>query len=159
MTQTTKMVNRKVTIALAILCVASLVALNFSVITYYTQMTNKNNEIQTLNNQIVNLQTQMANGSLPAPKLISIDMNFTDNRSDSNAPFLHVTGYIFNVGTSTANSCVLHVTAVRADNSTGIDTATNLESIVAGNYTKIDVQFPYSGNPLTKFNSTVEWLT
>ncbi len=159
MTQTTKTVNRKVAIALAILCVASLVALNFSVITYYTQMTNKNNEIQTLNNQIVSLQTQVANGSLPAPKLISIDMNFTDNRSDSNAPFLQVTGYICNVGTSTANSCVLHVTALRADNSTGIDTTKNIDSIAAGTYTKIDAQFPYSGNPLTTFNSTVEWLT
>ena len=53
MTQTTKTVSRKVAIALGILCIATLVALNFSVITYYSEMNSKNNQIQTLNDQIV----------------------------------------------------------------------------------------------------------
>ena len=52
MTQTTKTVNRKVAIALAILCIATLVALNFSIITYYQEMNSKNNQIQALNAQI-----------------------------------------------------------------------------------------------------------
>ena len=118
MTQTTKTVSRKVAIALGILCVATLVALNFSIITYYSEMNSKNNQIQTLNDQIVDLQTQMANGTLPAAKLISIDMQYIDNRTDISAPFLQVTGYICNVGTSTANNCVLHVSATRTDDST-----------------------------------------
>ena len=157
MTQTTKTVNRKVAIALGILCVVTLVALNFSVITYYTEMNNKNNQIQTLNDQIVNLQTQVANGTLPTAKLITVGMEYIDNRTDISAPFLEVTGYVCNVGTNTANNCALHVSATRIDDSTGIDNSATLESVPAGNYTKIDIQFPYHGTPLTAFNSNLEW--
>jgi hypothetical protein len=157
MTQTTKTVNRKVAIALGILCVATLVALNFSIITYYSEISSRNNQIQTLNDQIVDLQTQIANGSLPAARLIGIDMQYNDNRTDISAPFLQVTGYICNVGTSTANNCLLRVSATRNDNSIGIDSSANIESLQAGAYTKIDIQFPYHGTPLTAFNSTLEW--
>jgi hypothetical protein len=157
MTQTAKTVSRKVAIALGILCVATLVALNFSVITYYSAMNSKNNQINTLNDQIVSLQTQIANGTLPTAKLIGVGMQYVDNRTDVSAPFLEVTGYICNVGTSTANNCILHVSAVRNDNSIGIDTSTNIESLQAGNYTKIDIQFPYHGTPLTTFTSNLEW--
>jgi hypothetical protein len=157
MTQTTKTVSRKVAIAFAILCIATLVALNFSIITYYTGMNSKNNQIQSLNNQIVNLQTQLANGTLPTAKLITVGMQYSDNRTDINAPFLEVTGYICNAGTSTANNCVLHVTALRNDNSIGIDSSANIESLQPGNYTNIDIQFPYHGTPLTSFNSNLEW--
>ena len=157
MTQTAKTVSRKVAVALCILCVATLVALNFSVITYYSAMNSKNNQINTLNDQIVSLQTQIANGTLPTAKLIGVGMLYVDNRTDVSAPFLEVTGYICNVGTSTANNCILHVSAVRNDNSIGIDTSTNIESLQAGNYTKIDIQFPYHGTPLTTFTSNLEW--
>ena len=157
MTQTAKTVSRKVAIALAILCIATLVALNLSVITYYSGMNSKNNQIQTLNDEIVNLQTQLANGTLPAAKLIGVGMQYTDNRTDVSAPFLEVTGYICNVGTSTANNCILHVSATRTDNSNAIDSSANIESLQAGNYTKIDIQFPYHGTPLTLFNSNLEW--
>jgi hypothetical protein len=157
MTQTAKTVSRKVAIALGILCIVTLVALNFSVLTYYTDMNNKNNQIQSLNDQIVGLQTQVANGTLPAAKLIGIGMQYIDNRTDISAPFLEVTGYICNVGTSTANTCVLHVSATRTDDSTGIDSSTNIESIEAGAYAKVDIQFPYHGTPLITFNSNLEW--
>jgi hypothetical protein len=157
MTQTTKTVSRKVAIALGLLCVATLVALNFSIITYYTEMNDKNNQIQTLNDQIVNLQTQVANGTMPNAKLIGIDMKYYDNRTDLSAPFLQVTGYICNVGTSTANNGVLHVSSTRTDDSTGVDSSTNIESLQAGAYAKIDIQFPYHGTPLTTFNSNLEW--
>jgi hypothetical protein len=156
MTQTTKTVSRKVAIALGVLCVVTLVALNFSMITYYSEMNNKNNQIQTLNDQIVDLQTQIANGTLSA-KLVSIDMKYNDNRTDPSAPFLQVTGYICNVGTNTANNCVLQVTATRSDDSTGIDSSANIESLQAGAYTKVDVQFPYHGTPLIAFTSNLEW--
>ena len=157
MTQTAKTVSRKVAIALVVLCIVALVALNFSVFTYYSEMTNKNTQIQSLNNQVVNLQTQLANGTLPTAKLITVDMQYTDNRTDISAPFLEVTGYVCNVGTNTANNCVLHVTATRTDNSIGIDSSANIESLQAGAYTKVDVQFPYSGTSLTGYNSTLDW--
>ena len=157
MTQTTKQVSRKVAIALAILCIITIVALNFAVVTYYTDINNKNSQIQTLNDQIVALQTQVANGTLPAPKLITVGMQYVDNRTDPNSPFLQVTGYVCNVGTSTANNGDLHVTAIRTDNSTGIDSSVDIESLAAGAYTKVDVQFPYHGTSLIEFSSNLEW--
>jgi hypothetical protein len=157
MTQTAKTVSRKVVIALSILCIATLVALNFSIFTYYSEMNNKNNKIQTLNDEIVNLQTQIANGTLAAAKLSGVGMQYIDNRTDASAPFLEVTGYVCNVGTSTANNCVLHVSATRTDNSIGIDSSANIESLQAGNYSKVDIQFPYHGTPLTSFTSNLEW--
>jgi hypothetical protein len=157
MTQTPKKVNRKVAIALGILCVATLIALNFSIITYYSEMNSRNSEIQTLNDQIVGLQKQLVNGSLPTPQLVGIEMQYTDNRTDTSAPFLHVTGYVCNVGTSTANNCLIHVSAVRNDNSTGLDTSTNIESLAAGAYTKIDIELPYHGTPLISFSSNLAW--
>jgi hypothetical protein len=157
MIQTNKTVSRKVAIALAILCIITIVALNFAVITYYTGMNSKNDQIQTLNDQIVTLQTQVANGTLPAPKLIAVGMQFIDNRTDATATFLEVTGYICNVGTTTANNGVLHVSAIRTDNSTGIDSSANIESLQAGVYTKIDIHFPYHGTPLIEFSSNLEW--
>jgi hypothetical protein len=157
MTQTTKTVSRKVALALAILCIVTIVALNFSIITYYTEMNSKNNKIQTLNNQIVALQTQLANGTLPTAKLITVGMQYIDNRTDANSPFLQVTGYVCNIGTSTANSCVLHVTATRGDGSTGVDSSANIESLEPGAYSKVDVEFPYHGTPLASFSSNLEW--
>jgi hypothetical protein len=156
MTQPPKMVKSKVAIALGILCVATLVALNFSIITYYSEMNNKNSQIQTLNDQIVNLQTQIANNTLPTPKLITIDMQYNDNRSNTNAPFLQVTGYICNIGTSMANNPTLHVSATHTDNSTAIDSSTSIESLQASNYTKIDLKLPYSGTPLSEFTVNIE---
>jgi hypothetical protein len=106
----------------------------------------------------VNLQTQNANGTLPSAKLISIGtMQFIDNRSDTTAPFLQVTGYVCNVGTSTANNCVLHVSATQSGNSNGIDSSANIETLAAGEYTKIDMKFPYYGTPLLTFDSNLEW--
>jgi hypothetical protein len=157
MTQKAKTVSRKVAIALVVLCIATLVALNFSIITYYSEMNSKNSQIQSLNNQVVNLQTQVANGTLPVAKLITVGMQYTDNRTDISAPFLEVTGYVCNVGTTTANNCVLQVTALRTDNSVGIDSSTNIESLQAGNYTKVDIQFPYHGTALTEYNCNLEW--
>jgi hypothetical protein len=157
MTQSTKTVSRKVAIALGILCIATLVALNFSIITYYSEMNTKNGQIQTLNDQIVNLQTQLAKGTLPAANLTGVGMQYIDNRTDANAPFLEVTGYICNFGTNTANNCILHVSALHGDNSTGIDSSANIESLQAGAYTKVDIKFPYHGTPLTSFISNLEW--
>jgi hypothetical protein len=157
MTQTTKTVSRKVAIALAILCIATIVALNFSVLNYYSAMNSKNNQIQTLNDQVVSLQTQIANGTITGAKLVGIGMQYNDNRTDVNAPFLEVTGYICNFGTIPANNGVLRVSATQNDNSLAIDSSANIESVQAGNYIKVDFKFPYQGNALVSFSSNLEW--
>jgi hypothetical protein len=157
MTQKTKTVSRKVAIALGLLCVATLVSLNFSIITYYSEMNNKNNQIQTLNDQILDIQNQITNGTLTTPKLIGIGMEYSDNRANQNAPFLRATGYICNVGTETANNCILHVIAVQNGNATAIDSSANIESLEAGTYTKVDIQFPYTGTALVAYSGNLEW--
>jgi predicted PurR-regulated permease PerM len=142
MTQKAKTVSRKVAIALGLLCVATLVALNFSIITYYSEMNSKISQIQTLNDQILDIQNQITNGTLTTPKLIGIGMEYSDNRANQNAPFLRVTGYICNVGTETANNCTLQVLAVQSGNTTGIDTSAKIESLESGAFTKV----AFSGN-------------
>jgi hypothetical protein len=139
---------------LGILCIVSLVALNFAVFTYYTDINNKNNQIQTLNDRVVELQTQLANGT--KAKLVEIGMQYIDNRTNLSAPFLQVTGYVCNVGTSASSNGVLHVTATQA-NSAGIDDSANIESIEAGAFIKIDIKFPYDGTPLLEYSSNLEW--
>jgi len=159
MTQTPKMVNRKVAVALAILCIATLVGLNFSIVTYYSEISNKNNQIQTLNDQIATLQTQVANITSPAPKLLSIGMQYFDNRTNPNAPFLHITGSIVNVGTGTANNCKLHINAIQNGNSTAINTSVPVNPVAPGTYQKIDAQLPYTGEPIIAYSPNLEWGT
>jgi uncharacterized membrane protein len=156
MTQTPKMVNRKIVVALAVLCIAALVGLNLSILSYYSEMNNKNTQIQTLNNQIAEIQTQITN-TTTSPRLISIGMQYFDNRTDQNAPFLKVTGYICNVGTKNATNCTINISAIQNDNNTAIDTLTLIEPIEAGTYQKIDLQFPYIGTPLTAYTINVGW--
>jgi hypothetical protein len=120
-------------------------------------MNSKNNQINTLNDQIVSLQTQLANGGSTGANLKGVGMLYDDNRTDPSAPFLEVTGYICNFGTGTANNCVLHVSAAQSDNSQAIDNSANIESIPAGNYTKVDIKFPYQGNPLISFVGDLDW--
>ena len=57
----------------------------------------QDNALQAKNNQILNLQ-----GQLSSPKLIEINLQYADNRSDPNAPFLQVTFIAVNVGASEA---------------------------------------------------------
>jgi hypothetical protein len=84
-------------------------------------MNTKNNQIQTLNDQIVRFQTKLANGTLPASKLIGVGMQYIDNRTDIGSHFLEVTGHICERWNKHPKNCVLHVSTTRIDNSTGIE--------------------------------------
>ncbi len=159
MTQTTKMIPRKVAIAFAILCVATLIALNISIIAYYSEINTKDSQIKALNEQLDSIEKQVANLTLPngEPKLISIDMQYNDNRTDPNAPFLEMTGYVVNVGQSKANNCKMQVSAIQNGNNTAIEGSTPLQILEAGAYQEINIQFPYTGQPLIAFSSNLEW--
>jgi hypothetical protein len=69
---------------------------------------------------------------------------------------LELTGYICNVGTTTVNNGVLYVSATHADDSSAIDSSVNIESLQAGAYSKISIQFPYHGTPLKTFYCNLE---
>jgi hypothetical protein len=157
MTQTPKTVEKRVAVVLAILCVAMVVALNVSIITFYSITSSKNDQIKSLNSQIADIQTQVANITSPAPRLISIGMHYSDNRTDQNAPFLTVIGYVCNVGTGTANNCAVHVIAIQNGNGTAIDKFIAINSIEAGTFREIDAQIPYNGQPLMAYSANLEW--
>jgi hypothetical protein len=138
----------KGTLALAALAMVALIALVSVSYVYFQQ----NATIQD-NNQIASLQTQAA------PKLVSIGLNYTDNRADAHSLFLHVTGYAVNVGGAKANNCTIHVNAIQNGNVTAIDTTATINSLDAGAYEQIDLQFPYTGQPLVAYSSYLEWST
>ena len=90
-------------------------------------------------------------------KLESIGLQYTDNRSDTNAPFLQITGYVVNVGTAKANNCTIHVTATQSGNVTTIDTSATIPSLDPEASEPIDLQFPYTGQALVAYNSSLSW--
>jgi hypothetical protein len=115
----------------------------------------QNITLQDKNNQIASLQNQLA-----TPKLVSIGLlglQYTDNRSDTNAPFLQITGYVFNVGSSEANNCTINVNAVQNGNVTALDTSKAITSLDAGAYETINLQFPYTGQALEAYTSYLAW--
>jgi hypothetical protein len=139
----------KVAVALAALAMVALIGL--SAISYvYVQ---QNSTLQDKDNQIASLQNQLA-----TPKLVSIPgLQYTDNRSNVNAPFLHITGYVVNVGSAKANNCTIHVNAVQDGNVTALDTSATITSLDAGAYETIDLQFPYTGQALEAYTSYFTW--
>jgi hypothetical protein len=160
MTQTSKKPNRRLTLVLAALLAASLVGLNIAITVYYSEMNVKNSEIQQLNDQLSSIEAQIANLTLTtsAANLISVpSLHFTDNRTNPAAPFLQVTGYIVNVGTAKATDCGVHVYAIQAGNNTAIDGTKPINALEPGSYEAIDIQFPYSGQPLTAYSSNLDW--
>ena len=159
MTQTSKTSNKKSVLALAAICTILIIGLNISIIFYYAEMNNKNTQIQQLNNQINDIEALIANQTLTAstPKLISVGMQYTDNRTNPNTPFLQVTGYIINVGTKTANNCTINVSAIQNGNNTAIDNSAPIKTLQPGTYEKIDVQFPYTGQPIVAYSANLNW--
>ena len=137
--------------ALAIVCIVALIGLTASLIVYNQQ----NITLQDKDSQISNLQNQLG-----SPKLVSfgsINLNCTDNRANPNAPFLHITGYVINVGGAKANNCTIHVNAFQSGNETALDTAATINSLDAGAYEAIDIQFPYTGQALVAYTSYLTW--
>jgi len=139
-----KTVSLNIVTVLAALVIVASIALSGILYVYVQQ----NSTVQDKDNQIASLQNQ-----LTAPKLVSIGLQYTDNRSDANAPFLHITGYVVNVGSAKANNCTVYVYAVQSGNVTAFDTTLTIAPIDAGAYEAIDLQFPYTGQALEAYSS------
>jgi hypothetical protein len=151
--------NKKLVIVLAALFAITLVGLNIAITAYYSEMNTKNSQIKQLNDQLNSIQAQIANLTLtsPAPNLISVGFNYIDNTTKPSAPFLQVTGYVVNVGTAKANSCALHMYAIQNGNITCIDTSLAINSLDPGAYEIVNVKFPYTGQPLIAYSSSLNW--
>jgi uncharacterized protein (UPF0333 family) len=143
---------------LLVLIIVALFVLSGVLAVYLQQNINSQNQSKEINSQskqITSLQSQL--NQLDSPKLISIGLKFTDNRSDTNAPFLRVAGYVVNIGAEEANNCTIYVAATQSGNVTALDTSASIPSLGAGTFETIDLQFPYTGQALTSYGSFLTW--
>ncbi len=66
------------------------------------------------------------------PKLIKVDLKANDNRPLLGKPYLHVYGYICNIGKYSALNSTVHVVAFQSGEIVAIDTYIDLGSIDGG---------------------------
>ncbi|MGD6850944.1 MAG: hypothetical protein ACQCN6_02655 [Candidatus Bathyarchaeia archaeon] len=142
MTEKKRLAPKKTTI-IAIGCLIALLAVSGVLFNYIEQN--------------VNAQTNSQASSPTEPKLVSVNFNYVDDRTDPSAPFLHITGSVENTGTGTANKCTLHVNAISNENATAIDTSALIPQVLAGASETVDLQFPYSGPALVEYHSYLGW--
>ena len=91
---------------------------------------------------------------------LQADLQLSDDRTNSHAPFLHVTGTIQNTGNGTANNITMRVYAIQSGNVTALDTTRNLASIAAGATQTVDLLFSYTGGALVAYyEPTIEWTS
>jgi chromosome segregation ATPase len=137
---------------------------NSQITSLQNQISNLNSQINSLNTQITNLQNQITDlqnqiNSLKAPKLIKVDLRAEDNRPWLQTPYLHVYGYVCNVGTFTAYNSKIHVVAYQSGGVIAIDTYITLGSISGESWTRVDTNVYYSGSALTGWTLTLEWTS
>jgi cell division protein FtsB len=123
------------------------------------QVTDLQDQVEAQQNQILSLQNQLASmtPASTAARVINVGLGADDNPSSS-PPFLHVSGYVCNVGSETAYNVRLHVTAYRGSERV-IDTYYNIGTIAKEDSRYIDENFGYSGSALTpnSWTMTPEW--
>ena len=136
---------------LAVLVIAALFVFSGVLAVYVDQNINSQNQSK----QIARLQNQL--NQINGPKLLSVGLQFYDNRSDSNVPFLQVEGYVVNIGAAEANNCAIFVTGIRDGNVTVLDNSASIPSLAAGAYETVNLQFPYIGQALITYTSYLSW--
>jgi hypothetical protein len=119
------------------------------------QVSNLNSQIGSLKDQILNLQNQI--NSLKAPKLIQVDLRADDNRPWFQTPYLHVYGYVCNVGKNPAYNSKIHVVAYQSGGVVAIDTYIALGTMHGESWKRVDTKVYYSGSALTAWTLTLEW--
>jgi hypothetical protein len=167
-----KVVSRNVVIGVGALCVVLSIALAYSVVSYALMLRDKDSLIDSLNAQIVALGGQPQGGgdkdaliaalqdevdSLRAAKLISVDLKAEDNRSVVETPFVHVYGYVVNVGNSTADDAKIHVVLQQSGGVVANDTNVDLGSVDGKSFVSVDAKVYYEGSEILTASMVLEW--
>jgi hypothetical protein len=109
-----------------------------------------------LENETAELEDQLNQLSQEGPKLVTrlgaSDMRFNYTGQETR---LYISGEIWNVGTSTARNCRLHVTLYQGD-AVAKDTYVELGNIDVGSYVDVASNVYYTGNALTNWTLTPE---
>jgi hypothetical protein len=133
-------------------------------VTYYTsQITSLQSQIQTLTNEKGQLQNQISSlnsqiTSLQVPKLMGI-IYADDNRPFLQTPYLHVYGYVYNVGVYTAYNSKVHVVLRQSGGVIAKDTSIVIGIIFGEEWAKIDSNIYYDGSALINWSITLEWTS
>jgi chaperonin cofactor prefoldin len=130
---------------------------NSQITSLQNQISNLNSQINSLNAQITDLENQI--DSLNAPKLITVHLMSGDNRPWLGTPYLHVYGYVCNVGTNIAYSSKIHVVAYQSGGVVAIDTYITLGTIYGESWTSVDSNVYYSGSGLVSWALTLNWTS
>jgi len=167
-----KAVSRNVVIGVGALCVVLSIALAYSVVSYALMLRDKDSLIDSLNAQIVDLggqpgliadlQDQLAKknaeiDSLKTAKLVSVNLKAEDNRSIVQAPFVHVYGYVVNVGNSTAADAKIHVVLQQSGGVVANETYVDLGSVGGGSVVSVDTKVYYEGSEIVIASMVLEW--
>ena len=145
---TNKVVNRKLPVGLGILCVILLVV-TIGTVVYYTS-------------EINSLKSQLASSSSEIDALNAAQLKLSDPDNPvggeiygsprlgwmNENPNLYVHGVAFNVGTSPAYNCRIHVVATSSNGTNLLDDYIDLGTIAGGYAAKIDTRIK-STLPLT----------
>ena len=140
----------------------------YSIIEQYNSLYGQYNSLNTkyqnyvsthihTNSEYNSLQSQVNN--LTAPKLIGVDLGGVDTRPLSGRPYLHVSGYVCNVGTNTANNSKIHAILYQSGEVVAEDTYITLGIINGESWIDVDSNIYYNGLPLTGYNITLEWTS
>jgi hypothetical protein len=139
----TKLTRSNVANIVAAVCIIIVLVVSVVVIVHYLPQYN-GGQNQTQDTSVPNLSME--------------NLQFNDNRSDLNQPFLHITGQIYNSGNGTAKNVTISIYAIQNGNLTAIDTTVNLEPTEANAYQTIDLKFSYTGQAIVAYNSpTLKW--
>lgn len=110
----------------------------------------------TLENETAELEDQLNMLSQEGPRLVTRlgarDMRFNYTGQETR---LYISGEIWNVGTSAARNCRLHVTLYQGV-TVANDTYVELGTINVGSYVDVASNVYYTGNALTNWNLTPE---
>jgi hypothetical protein len=131
--------NTKMIVAIGVVCVLIIAGLTWAAITYFPHPKT----------------TETQDTFVPT---LEPDLQSSDDRTNPHAPFLHVTGSIYNSGNGTANNIVISVYAIQNGNVTAIDKTANLDPIDANQTQEVDLIFDYTGEALLSYSSpTLDW--
>jgi hypothetical protein len=125
-------------------------------------------EQDSLNAQIVDLggqPSQTPSGSdkdaqiaaLQAAKLISVNLKAEDNRSIVQTPYVHVYGYVVNVGNNTANDAKIHVVLQQSGGVVAKDTHINLGSVGGESVVSVNTKVYYEDSEIVTASMVLEW--
>jgi cell division protein FtsB len=119
------------------------------------QVTDLQDQVEAQQSQILSLQNQLVS---TAARVINVGLGADDNPYSS-PPFLHVSGYVCNIGSETAYNVRLHVTAYRGSDRV-IDSYYNIGTIAKEDSRSVEAQFYYPAGSALNANSwtmTPEW--